>query len=244
MCFVSCKLTEVRCVVLPNYSESDFADAFQSCLLGDHGLKGLREFSALYREVACRDGRADFVAVAENHGRCGTRSSGSALPCKLTESAATVMSLLKPNSPRTLEYLTLHSGLTRDTTKRTLRDLASAGAVRTTASCSYLLGAAWQRPLGDLWAFELKLHDWRRALFQACQYQTFADSVCIVLPDRQSPYNNVRSDVLSAIGVGLVLFNPYTNCVRIQVQPRRSRPASLQHVYFAHSSLTQMDRCQ
>jgi len=230
--------------LFPAYSENDFADAFQSCLLSSHDLMGLTEFSALYREVVCRQGRADFVAVARDDQGAASHSGGGPLPLRLTESAATLMSFLKLRSPRTLDYLSLHSGLTRETTRRTLRDLTSAGAVRNATDSSYLLGSAWRHPVEDLWAFELKLHDWRRALFQACQYQTFADSVCIVMPLRQNPYTHIRSDVLSAAGVGLVLFDPCTSLMQVQVQPRRSKPASLEHVYYAHSSLTQMTQCQ
>lgn len=229
---------------MPNYSESDFADAFQSCLVDAHGLRGLTEFSALYREVVCRQGRADFVAVARYDQGATSQPNRSPLSFRLTESAATLMSFLKPRSPRTLNYLVLHSGLTRETARRTLRDLACAGAVSNATDSSYLLDPAWKRPLENLWAFELKLHDWRRALFQACQYQAFADSVCIVMPSKQSPYAPIRSDVLSAVGVGLILFDPYTSCIQIQVRPRHSRPTSLQHVYYAHSSLTQMTQCQ
>jgi len=227
-----------------DYSECDFADAFQSCLLRGHGLTGLTEFSALYREVVCGQGRADFVAVAGDEQRPASWLGGCAPSLRLTESAAMLISLLKLRSPRTLDYLVRHSGLTCETATRTLRDLLSASVVRKATDSSYILGPTWKQPLGDLWAFELKLHDWRRALFQACQYQAFADSVCIVMPDKQSSYTHVRPDVLSAVGVGLVLFDPYTSCVRVQVQPRRSRPASLQHVYYAHSSLTQMTQCQ
>jgi hypothetical protein len=227
-----------------NYSESDYADAFEACLLSRRGLVGLEEFSAVYREVICRQGRADFVAVARDDGRMSNQSVGCSSSLKLTESAATLLSLLKLRSPRTLEYLVRRSGLTYETTKRTLRDLMSTGAVRNATDSSYLLGRTSMQPLEDLWAFELKLHDWRRALFQACQYQAFANSVCIVMPSTASRVLDRRIAVFSSMGVGLIVFDLDTSLAKVLVPPTFTKVASLQHVYYARAQLSQMTQCQ
>lgn len=229
--------------MFPSYSESEFADAFQSCLLGSHGLPGLTEFSALYREVICPQGRADFVAVARDDRRSSSHSGEYSSSLKLTKSAAILMSLLKLRSPRTLDYLVLRSGLTRETTRRTLRDLVSADAIRRVTGFSYLLSPTSTRSLEDLWAFELKLHDWRRALFQACQYQAFANSVCIVMPNAAANVLDGRIEAFSSTGVGLVLFDPSDGHSTVVAPPSSSKAASLQHIYYARAQLSQMTQC-
>ena len=45
------------------YSENEMADAFQKALRSPEGLPDIGMFDAIYREVSCRQGRPDFIAL-------------------------------------------------------------------------------------------------------------------------------------------------------------------------------------
>ena len=45
------------------YSEEEMAQAFQQLLISENGLPGVGCFCAIYREISCRQGRPDFIAL-------------------------------------------------------------------------------------------------------------------------------------------------------------------------------------
>jgi hypothetical protein len=67
------------------------------------------------------------------------------------------------------------------TVSRRLPRVIKSGALVQIASDRYLRPSALQ-PLGTIYAVELKLNDWRRALTQCRTYRTWADSYVLVMP--------------------------------------------------------------
>ena len=84
-----------------------------------------------------------------------------------------------------------------------------------------------------LWAFELKLDHWQRALFQACQYRAFAHAALVVMSEGGAHRVARHYARFEALGVGLAAFDTATHELRVLVRPARRRPLSQRHYLFA-----------
>lgn len=77
----------------------------------------------------------------------------------------------------------------------------------------------FSKPTGDTIAIELKLKNWRRALYQTLIYQLCSDYVFMALPE-----TNVRivdEAELARHGVGLIAVGPHGRC-RVCLEAARS----------------------
>jgi hypothetical protein len=84
-----------------------------------------------------------------------------------------------------------------------------------------------------MWAFELKLSNWHRAVFQALQYAAFASHVFVVMPQSKSNVAIANRDLFARLGVGFLLFDPHTGHARQVVPARRIGPASPAQALYA-----------
>jgi len=73
-------------------------------------------------------------------------------------------------------------------------------------------------------AFEVKLHDWRRALLQANRYRFFAHIPIVVLPANKCAIALKHLATFRLLGIGLWSFNPSESRIVAHYTPRRSRP--------------------
>lgn len=221
-------------------SEDSMADMFQRLISGPSVIRGCPQFGAVYREVTCRQGIADFVAIA------GTRDIGASglvtnLPSATLNSCALLISLLKKRSLRTEEYLSKASGLSLKRVQLVLGELVEVDIVKRATSGAYLLGDSWVTPRDEVWAFELKLENWRRALFQALQYRAFAHKVSIVLPRSKQSVVSQNLELFRKTQVGVLLLDPQEEENEFVVYPTKSRPSSSHHNLFV---LGQISRSQ
>jgi hypothetical protein len=58
-----------------------------------------------------------------------------------------------------------------------------------------------------VWAFELKLKNWKRALYQAFRCKSFADWVFVVLPSEKRSLALKNVDLFRSLDVGLCVFD-------------------------------------
>ena len=93
---------------------------------------------------------------------------------------------MKPAAPRTLQYLLQEAEYSASSVKRSLAFLEKLGFIEQTPKGSYILGSAEELLKPEVWAFELKLSDSKRAVFQAQQCKAFAEKVIIVVPPSQA----------------------------------------------------------
>jgi hypothetical protein len=73
-------------------------------------------------------------------------------------------------------------------------------------------------------AFEVKLHDWRRALLQANRYRFFAHIPIVVLPADKCAVALKHIATFRLLGIGLWSFHPPESRIVAHYSPRRSRP--------------------
>lgn len=211
------------------YTEEQMGDAFLERLTSRRGLPGVGRFTNVYREVDCQRGRPDFVGVKFAKKRLllnSQRIGGFAV--------AAILSILKPQSPRRLEYLVGRTGFGRDVIALALRSLLAEGLIEQGESRAYTLASACSVFDAEVTAFELKLNKPRRAVFQAQQYCLFAHRVFIVVPPTELGRFAAYLPAMRRWGIGLAGFDPRTKRFTRHIDPRRrDNPASREHQAYA-----------
>ena len=215
------------------YSEEEMAHAFQRLLLSENGLPGVGTFGAVYREISCRQGRPDFIALqyqAFSICRDNMDIPGFVGPA--------IFQCLKPKAPRTLDYLVDKLEFGRESIRRSLRQLIENGYVEQLETGSYRLTGNMNHATPEIWTFELKLNNPKKAVFQAQQSRAYAERAIIVIPPGQEKNYERFRETMQRWHIGLATFDPLTGAFRFVRKGRKSRALSPAHQIYTLSQLS------
>lgn len=214
------------------FSEKEMADAFQAAMESNDGFKDIGPFDGIYREVNCHQGRPDFIALKTKQ-KCTLNNLSESIGFV----GSSILSQLKPKSPRTLDYLIKKSEFSEQSVRRSLSKLVAIGYSKRTDKGSFILGEKSCFLGIEVWAFELKLKDPKRAIFQAQQSRAYAEYSIIVIPPGQERNYSRFTGTLTRWGIGLATFEPYDCNFVIIRKPKKSRAFSRQHQIYALNQL-------
>lgn len=217
-------------------TEQKMGDAFKEAL---PFISGIPKFQKLYREVECRQGVADFIGLEKEvlsilPDNCSLLS-GSNIMAILLEEAVTEQQLIEKTS----------YGL--PTIKRTLNAAMKENKIILNKAGQYSLTKQMIASLNsiywsNLWAFELKLHNWRRALFQAAQYLPFASHSIVVLPFGKKITTEVQKKAFAFMSIGLLLYDAATDNSKWVVTPKENLHPYAIFALYTTAQLQRYDR--
>ena len=219
------------------YSEKEMANAFQSLLQSVRGLPEVGVFDAVYPEISCLQGRPDFIAV--RYFSRTEPSNQSRVPGLVGPS---ILNLLKPKAPHSLDYLIAHSEFTGSSIRKSLLQLIDSRHVEQTESGAYRLGKASKGQKPEMWSFELKLNNPRKAVFQAQQSRAFAERAIIVVPPGQEGNYERFRESMQRWYIGLATFEPVTSHFRFVRKGRKAKALSRTHQIYALSQIERANR--
>ena len=75
-----------------------------------------------------------------------------------------------------------------------------------------------------LFAFEIKMSDWRKALSQAYRYRYFANKAVVILPFSDAERAKLYCSTFKALGIGLWAFDKNSGQIKKIYTPRYRRP--------------------
>ena len=78
-------------------------------------------------------------------------------------------------------------------------------------------------------SFELKIDNWKRALFQAIRYKTFSDYSYIVMPIEKRNILEKNIEIFIANNVGIALYDEKLNIMRIMYRAKKNQRKSKIH---------------
>lgn len=193
----------------------------------DSKVKGIPTFDLVYKEVVCQQGIADFIGVTSSaflkNNNFGELSS--------IESDSKVLSLLKPKAGRSKKYILKQTGLAEATLNRVLKELVLKNYAVQNNNLYYLSNPSAFEKM-TIWAFELKLSNWKRAIFQALQYKAFANYSIVVFPFEKEKVLMEHIDSFTELNIGLLLFDTETCKTKWLTRPKKERPVSKWHTLF------------
>jgi len=181
------------------------------------------------KRIICREldvwhGIADVV-VATANGSIGW--AGLLIPAHLKHLNLTTTKLLAQlrfGSYKSLDEIAKSTGFSNRTLWEHLQTLEAAGLVRCKGSNARLLRAT-RSPFVDVAAYEVKVSDWRHALYQATHYRSFANRCSVALPDAKAKAVAIHRETFKRFGIGLLgIKAPAT--INWYVKPVRRMPFS------------------
>lgn len=214
------------------YTEDEMARAFQDVLQSQEGLPGVGVFDAVYREVSCRQGRPDFIGL--RYISCVGLRGNLSVPGFVGPS---VLHNLKPKAPRTLEYLVNNMEFARESIRRSLRSLVEKGYVEQTESGAYRLALVSSERKPEIWTFELKLNNPKKAVFQAQQSRAFAERAIIVVPPGQERNYERFRETMQRWHIGLATFDIATGTFLFVRKGRKAQALSRMQQLYALSQM-------
>lgn len=178
--------------------EQERMDAFE-CAIKSMLIKELPNFESVYREL---QGSADFVGFPHE------KVIGTYDFSKLSslEHSSLVLSILKYNSGRTKEYIKERTGIADTALNRTLRELKANNLILKKKNL-YFLSDSFVQESDNIWAFDIKAPNWKRAFEQVSLHKAFANYVVVVRPFDEEKMLQEKLELFSELNVGLLLFN-------------------------------------
>lgn len=207
--------------------EEDLRRSFQRH--ADHAIWSTAEPNIVrytVQESTCSEGRADWVWAASRNGWPGHVCPEIAA-LLLQPTCSRVLSHLQPKATRSDEYLNAKSGVTAGTFRRWLTQLIEIGLVTEVGERAFVRGPLFPELDLEICAFEFKLANWRRALYQAIRYRTFSHRVFVVMPPKAVRPALAGEHIFRQFNVGLLTHDQQGNSTRI-MSCRKQAPTSRQ----------------
>lgn len=216
-----------------NVTEEQVSAAFEAALSNGAWARHYPSFRRVLREVDCQQGRPDFVASPARATTISKARRAQLASALATPSGARILSLLKPAAPRAENYLVRASGLSQPVVRRTISTLESLNAVLPAGRTAYVQSPGFLDLEWELWAFEVKVDHWQRALYQALQYGAFAHRVAVVVPERWAHRFQRQIQRFRTLKVGIIALDLHSGLIRPVLRPTKRVPASRFHYLYA-----------
>jgi len=217
-------------------TEQRFSRLFKTAISKGAWTAHYPQLTNLVAELECLHGRPDYVgstSVGRHYWRLGNGRGKMIVSALSSPTHVQVLSVLNPSVPRSESYLVRRTGLRSQGLKRSLHTLTSDGLVLETARSTFTLSPEIAGLRCELWAIELKLQAWRRALYQALRYQVFAHRTLVVMPEVWAHRIEENVDRFRRVGVGILAFDCDNGSLRVIQNPRKSGPTSRVHYLYA-----------
>ena len=139
---------------------------------------------------------------------------------------AKLLAALRHGSRRTKRYLAGVTGYSERWLAARLRQLESAQMIEVHQGSSVSLRCPLPLNMVEITAYEGKLHDWRRAFYQAINYRTYCHSVWVVMPPAGARNARKIADAFRVNDIGLMSVQQ-DGCAKIEIKRGKRRwPAS------------------
>ena len=213
---------------------------FEAMLRSSNASVYFPKFDSIHFEVPNIQGRADLLAVRGDNSYTESLIILRSASAIKKVNAFKILGLLRANSSRTQEYVISNSCLSRDVVRIALAQLEQAGIITRNDRRSISLFTDLDTLPIELWAFELKLNNWKRALYQALQFKTYADRIITVFPMERERVLINNLDYFSRMGIGVFLFDTSNKDLKILNRHRKTKPTSRDHYFYALSRIVSM----
>ena len=182
------------------------------------------KFFAFYREVPATVGVADFIGVIGPRWRFTEQRLERKLHGLPRGPVAEVLSRLSYRRETSRKDLLKVSNYTRPVVSMAIQNLLNAKVIRNRGEQGYLLDSGFKYPQADVYFYEIKMENWRRALFQATQAQVYADKAYCVMPHNKRQVITGNRQLFRNVGVGVILFDQDYGKVVELIAGRKKKP--------------------
>jgi len=213
-------------------SEQYLSDLFKSMVIEKFKKEYSISIYSLLSEMETAQGKPDFVALTSKFNINPKNKRIQIANAMSKPSSAMILSILKSKSPRTTNYIKMKTAISQPVVKNTLKLLESVKIIERNNN-SYMLSENFPNHKLEFWAFELKVENWQRALYQALQYKTFSHRSFVVIWGENIQRAKRQIEKFKTLNVGLIALDTIDPTLEVIHFPRRSKPASKYHYIYA-----------
>lgn len=148
-----------------------------------------------------------------------------------------ILAFLRQKQFRTPEYIIRNTGFNSKIVMRELNYLCRVGICQKNDAGNFRFSDDFYMPIAHIHSFELKMSNWKRALFQAVRYKNFSEYVSVVMPieKEQVLLDNIRA--FEECNVGALLFDAEKYVLKTLYRSKKNSTVSLQHLYYMSGKL-------
>jgi len=177
------------------------------------------------RELGVGYGIADLVLFKFNKNKCVIRRNNKQYKKLNNEVYFKIFDYLPEFGSKRksrLEILSKNLNISKNTLKyKYLKKLENDGFIRRVDENLYFKINGWMPLAGEIIAIEAKMKDWKRGMFQANRYKSFAHKTFLAFPQEKGYL--VDREMLRKHNIGLILFNVENREIK-SIQPQKKIP--------------------
>lgn len=226
-------MTKLKLIKNNKLTEEIMGNEFEKCLRIGGFNKILPNFSNVLRELPCKQGIADFICFSNTSFLNKNSEKIEFITNNIGKTFIPVFSLLLNSAPLSEKEISSAIGYSPKKIKRIINFLSKERILKKNKDEKYCLYSKWKKFNTELWAFELKLSNWKRALYQSTQYQSFASKAITVFPMNKKDVLTKNINKFKEMNVGLLLFDNFTHEIEVLYLPNKAELRVNSHYLFA-----------
>ncbi len=214
------------------YSEEELGNVFQKYIKKSRKTD-LPKYDLLFKEVQSIQGIPDYVGLYFN-----TPSKIELIRKVLKSDVNSISNIskllpyIKKNAPHNIEYLSKKTNIPSHIVNSVLTNLKEENIVQETEKLKYILSIDFDISDLEIWSFELKLKNWKRAVFQALRYKTFSDYVYIVMPVKMKEILIKNEEKFRDFNIGVIIYDEKLNEFNRIIRAKKNVNKSKSHTYY------------
>lgn len=210
-------------------NEAEFGDVFERYIK----CSSMKYFSydMIYKEVESFQGIPDYLGINMSH-LCNGSKKIMQIPIVRWHTISIILAFMKKKQFRTPDYIIKKTGLSQRIVIKELNYLCRLNICEKNNMENYKFVEDFEMPIGHIHSFELKMTNWKRALFQSIRYKTFSEYTSIVMPFEKEEILLKNIDSFKACNIGAVLFDARNFQTKILYRAKKNPTISLQHLYY------------
>ena len=210
-------------------NEAEFGSSFEKYIKSNPSY--FFTYDMIYKEVESFQGIPDYLGVSMSHLYHGSEKTMQ-IPINRWHTISIILAFMKKKQFRTPNYIIQNTGLSQKIIIRDLNFLCRLGICEKNNVGNYRFVEDFEMPIAHIHSFELKMSNWKRALFQAIRYKTFSEYTSIVMPFEKEQILLQNIDSFKERNIGVLLFDAYSCETKMLYRAKKNSTISLQHLYY------------
>lgn len=199
-----------------------------NCFLNFLNRQQDHKFDFFFEEVETFQGIPDFIGV-----KCSQLFIENDFKEKISMNRwinlFKILIILNEKNFHSTQYIASKSGISLNTINKEILYLEKNEYLEKNKYGSYKLKKKILFPNTIIFSFELKLDDWKRALFQALRYKFFSDYTYILMPKRKEKILKSNLKIFKENNIGILLYDEAKNDIQFLLKARKNVNLSKMH---------------
>lgn len=216
------------------YSEEELGEKFEKFSKEStiqHSI--LPKYDLIFKEVQSVQGIPDYVGLVFNTpNEVEVIKKILRMEIDSINNISKILAYIKRKAPHGIEYLSKKTNLQTNTIKNVLLNLKNEKIINEIEESKYVLSIDFDFSDVEIWSFELKLKNWKRAVFQSLRYKIFSDYVYIVMPDNMREIIKTHEKTFRDFNIGVLIYDENRNEFNRIIRANKNLNKSKNHTAY------------